>query len=240
MILPNLKITSLANQYTKSFGIDTYEKCINKKHFSSYPYNIDYQYNSRGFRGSEWPSNLDNVYWCIGDSFTNGIGSPYTHTWPCLLSNKLNITTLNVSLDGASNEWITRKIIELLEIKPKYIIVQWSYAHRREADNNLPDEDRRMFVRWSSDTTTEQDIQNTLDCINLVEFNKEKTTIIHTFIPKNIPRNYRTIFKDTIDNMNINIVWFDQLDYARDYHHYDIKTSTDLVEKIVGSGYINI
>jgi hypothetical protein len=240
MILPNLILPTLVNQQHESISLDSIDMALNKSHFSNYPHDIDYQYNSRGFRGPEWPSELNDVVWCVGDSFTSGIGIPYNHTWPHLLSTALSVPTINISLDGSSNMWISRKILEILETTPKCIVVQWSYAHRRELDSDGSDEFRRLFVRQTPTATTEDDIQNTIDCINLVEANKGETTIIHTFVPKNVPRNYRTQFTNLINQMNINVVWFDQIDYARDYHHYDILTSTSLVEKLVESNYINI
>jgi hypothetical protein len=239
MILPNLKLVFYTNLKLKYLGIDTYERCSNKEHFLNYPYEIDYVYNSRGFRGPEWPSNIDNVCWCIGDSFTSGIGSTYEHIWPSVLSTKLSIPVLNVSLDGASNMWMARKTIEILEIQPKYTIIQWTFSNRREIENSeASDEHRRTW--YLNETTTEEDIQNTIDCINLVEINKKNTTIIHTFVPKNVPDEYQLIFKELVEKMNINIIWFEQIDYARDYFHYDIKTCNSLVEKIIESGYINI
>jgi hypothetical protein len=147
-------------------------------------------------------------------------------------------------MDGASNMWISRKTIELLEIQPKYIIIQWSYIHRRERDIIIGggdydncDEERTLH---HCNATTEEDIQHNIDCINLVESKKRNTIIIHTFIPKNVPNDYQVLFKDLIEKTNINVVWFDQLDYARDFHHYDIKTSNSLAEKIIASKYINI
>jgi hypothetical protein len=238
MILPDLKLKFTANKQLKSYGIDSYQHCSNKEHFLNYPYSIEYQFNSRGFRGPEWPSNLDETCWCIGDSFTLGMGSPYNHTWAYILQETIKIKTINVSMVGASNDWMARKTCEILEIKPKYIVVQWSYVHRREFSTGKYDESRR--IHNIPDNTTEQDIQNNIDCINLVESNNKNTTIIHTFIPKNVPEGHELSFKELIDKMNINVVWFDQIDYARDYLHYDIKTSTSLAEKIAQSKYINI
>jgi hypothetical protein len=239
MILPNLVLSSFINQRLKYSGIDSYEESTDNKHFLNYPYEISYEYNSRGFRGPEWPSDLDNVCWCVGDSFTAGLGTPYHHTWHQVLANKLNIDTINVSLDGASNTWIARKIIDILEIKPKHIIVQWSYAHRRELKiPKLSDEDRRIYNKFGD--TYEQDIENNIECINLVESNKKDTTIIHTFIPNNLPIEYKPIFRKAIEKLNINVVWFEKLDIGRDTVHYDIKTSTSLVEKLIESKYINI
>jgi hypothetical protein len=244
MILPNLKLAIYSNLRCRYTGIDFHHKVLNKEHFLNYPYEIEYIHNSRGFRGPEWPSNIDDVCWCLGDSFTRGVGQPYEHTWPYVFSSKSNIHTINISLDGGSNMWISRKTIDLLEIQPKYIIIQWSYIHRRERDIKTGvrnyyngDEGRRVYYSYA---TTEEDIQNTIDCINLVESKKRNTTVIHTFIPKNVPNDYQVLFKDLIEKMNINVVWFDQLDYARDFHHYDIKTSNSLVEKIIASKYINI
>jgi hypothetical protein len=239
MILPNLVLPSFVNQRLKYSGIDSHEENTDNKHFLNYPYEVSYEYNSRGFRGPEWPSDLNDVCWCVGDSFTAGLGTPYNHTWHQVLASKLNINTINVSLDGASNTWIARKIIDILETKPKNIIVQWSYAHRRELKiPRLSDEDRRIWHTFGD--TYVQDIENNIECINLIESSKKDTTIIHTFIPNNLPKYYEPIFKKAIEKLNVNVVWFDQLDIARDTVHYDIKTSTSLVEKLIESKYINI
>lgn len=235
MILPNLYLKGFINQYTEYSGLDTFDACQNKEHFLKYPYKIEYQYNSRGFRGPEWPSDLTNVCWCVGDSFTAGLGVPYNHTWHQVLSDKLKINTINVSMDGASNSWITRKTIDLLSIKPKNIIIQWSYIHRREsADSTLLDEIRRIYT---TNTTDEQDIQHMIDCINIVESVKENTNIIHTFIPGCFPGK---VIDEKIIKMNISIVLFRKIDMARDWHHYDIKTADLLTNNIVNSGLLSV
>jgi hypothetical protein len=171
----------------------------------------------------------------VGDSFTSGLGVPYHHTWHQVLSDKLKINTINVSMDGASNSWITRKTIDLLEIKPKNIIIQWSYIHRREStDITLTDDNRRIYA---INTTGEQDMQHIIDCINSIESIKENTNIIHTFIPGCFPSGD---VDEVITKMNINIVLFHQIDRARDGHHYDIKTADLLTNNIVNSGLLNI
>ena len=113
--------------------MDSFMSCRNKTHWLTYPYAVNYAYNSRGFRDNEWPDLLNNVVWCVGDSFTVGVGLPQTHTWPELLKNKLNRPTINVSMGGASNGWITRKVLDILaEANPRTIVIHWSYLHRRE------------------------------------------------------------------------------------------------------------
>lgn len=137
-ILDSTRIILRANENSLFSGIDSIE-CIpnsKKKHFKNYPYKIQYQYNSRGFRDQEWPESLDklqNSIWCLGDSFTAGVGVPFPHIWPQVLQQITNLRTINISLDGASNNWIARHARTIIdEINPKNLIVQWSYSHRRE------------------------------------------------------------------------------------------------------------
>lgn len=139
MILPDFILPSRVNQYYEFSGIDSPEHCLDSQHFENYPHPITYQYNSRGFRDSEWPEStqeLQQAIWCIGDSFTVGIGSPLTHTWPFMLQQQAHTRTINVSLDGASNTWIARKVSAVARaIVPKTIVVHWTYIHRREQDS---------------------------------------------------------------------------------------------------------
>ena len=71
MILPNLKLALRCHLYGRYTGIDSPKKCLNKEHFLNYPYEIEYTHNSRGFRGPEWPSKIDDICWCVGDSFNS-------------------------------------------------------------------------------------------------------------------------------------------------------------------------
>jgi hypothetical protein len=100
-------------------GMDSKEGCRNKQHFDSYPYAVEYRYNSRGYRDSEWPPTIEELkqcIWCVGDSFTVGLGSPLAHTWVNILQQRTGIRCINVSMDGASNEWMIRKINRILQI----------------------------------------------------------------------------------------------------------------------------
>ena len=171
MILPDVILKSKQNQRLEFSGIDHYDQCLDKLHFYAYPYNVDYIYNSRGFRDQEWPdseSDLQSAIWCIGDSFTVGLGSPVEHTWPYQLSKLSNQRIVNISMDGASNQWISRiskKIIETID--PAQIVIMWSYTHRREHYNSLlNDELRRLY---STRSTAQQDWDNFLHCKASVE-----------------------------------------------------------------------
>ena len=285
MILPDLLLTTRANQHWTFSGMDSIESCVDKKHFKSYPYHVNYVYNSRGFRDKEWPSSneLKNSIWCIGDSFTEGMGSPVEHTWPYLLQKQTNIKTINVSMDGASNTWIARKTVDILtQLSPKYIVIHWSYLNRREIsqeeiwnkesnncwqeiysllkESSWPDccniaeskklpehiqekikshwvdpcyteEERRRTDLFS---TVEEDLQNLRNCINSINNANQSTTIIHSFIPEFAADKAEEIVNSVRSEMNITVIsYFNKLDFARDHHHYDIKTATHFVNQLI-------
>lgn len=140
MILPDIIIPSLINQSFLTDAIDSPEQCLDKRHYAAYPWEVSYNYNSRGFRDSEWPElvhDMKNAVWCVGDSFTVGIGSAYQHTWPYILQKATGQRTINISLTGASNNWISRRAGQILkDVQPGTMIIHWSYDHRREVDDH--------------------------------------------------------------------------------------------------------
>lgn len=288
MILPDLILPSRVNQRWQYSGMDSPEQCINKKYFREYPYEIDYQYNSRGFRDAEWPASseeLKDAVWCIGDSFTVGIGQPFDHIWPHVLSRRLQARTINISMDGASNDWIYRRAEQIqTEIAPKYMLVMWSYTHRREhTDICLDDESRRIL---SNHSTAQQDWWHWLHLVT--KLRRYRNDIIESTIPEfcnpnglDVPKICWESIKDPswprypenldefdslpdfilkelkevhkcyilirssflpsdsdmpptehIDTSSI-IHVTKRLDWARDYHHFDILTSEWLVDQIL-------
>jgi hypothetical protein len=171
MILPNLLLHSRINQNWQFSGMDHINQCFDKNHFLSYPYSITYKYNSRGFRDHEWPDtmqDLRNAIWCIGDSFTVGLGSPLEHTWAVRLSKITDRRIINVSMDGASNEWIARIAENIVQVvDPAQLVIMWSYTHRRESiKTSLSDEFRRIY---SSNCTDHEDWENFVDCKKRVD-----------------------------------------------------------------------
>ncbi len=60
-----------------------------------------YRYNSHGYRGPEFSSQLDLL--CSGDSQTFGVGLPEDSIWPTMLAKTLgNVSYANLSLPGSS------------------------------------------------------------------------------------------------------------------------------------------
>jgi hypothetical protein len=286
MILPDLILYTFVNRKEDSAGgMDSLEYSLDKKHFMSYPYQIHYQYNSRGFRDSEWPDNADelqNAVWCVGDSFTVGIGSPREHTWTHILEQKIGKRTINVSMNGASNDWISKQAKKIIStVSPKVLILHWSYISRRELQNmdqarerawqifykNTADADwptcawadihklpsfiidRINQAGWnekkisdehrilgSINCTTRTDVENTVDCINSVNQFQNSTKIIHSFIPHFTPEGADSqIYSQILESQNLNRIFLPEiklLDYARDKHHYDVKTSRSFVEQL--------
>ena len=188
MIFPELKIDILSNKIYSFTGIDTLSEAFDKKRFKNYPYPIEYRYNSRGFRDTEWPESVDelkNCYWCFGDSFTSGVGSPLEHTWPYLLQQQTGTRCINISLDGASNDWIARNARHVIsQLAPAAVFVQWSYLQRGESENSLlPDNERRIYDKHMS---LEKQLNNFIENFNSVDkaASDSGTLLCHSMIPQ--------------------------------------------------------
>lgn len=187
MTLQDLVIQSRVNQCWAHSGLDSPDHCKDIQWFEAYPYHIEYNYNSRGFRDQEWPDTLAQLadsIWCLGDSFTVGLGSPALHTWPRVLQQARGQRTINVSMDGASNSWMQRWAMQICrEIRPRVMVMHWSYLTRTETpDASLTDEQRRQ--RYHPDLLdTTRAMQNFRDLVLSLEANKGHTRIIHSFIP---------------------------------------------------------
>ena len=243
MIHDSLQIPELANLSRKTYGTDKLTSCFSKLHFMKYNKDISYQYNTRGFRDSEWgeDSLISRKIWCVGDSFTVGLGQPLSERWSSVLQETSGKPTINIGMHGASNDWISRKSRYILDnIAPKHLVIQWSYIHRRESTyTTLSDNARRMHFPY--DLNKLDDCKNFISAFLDVEKNKGKTTVVHTFIPSwntvSDILQYSIFWDSLINEENLVDVCLvmdsKQLDYARDYHHYDIKTSKKYVKKIL-------
>lgn len=185
MILPDFRLPEFVNSIYKQQGIDSIEKCIDKKLFQTYPYDIVYTYNSRGFRDSEWPTTaieLQNAIWCFGDSFTAGLGSALPNTWVQQLQKTTGRRCINISMDGASNSWIARHVLEVIDIvKPKDIVIHWSYLWRGESQQqHLTDRERRSHLEF---VETDKMLDNFLQILKKINYNSSDTNIVHSVIP---------------------------------------------------------
>ena len=207
------------------FGMDSLELCNDRQHFLNYSKKITYEYNSKGFRDHEWPTDLSDVIWCVGDSFTTGIGQPIKETWTQLLEKKINKKCINLGEDGCSNDTISLRVKKICSLyKPKLIIVMWSYLNRRRINNKNVHFDKNNF-------NNKADLNNFIK--NCKTISKLKTKIIQTIIPNACLDTDTKIFNYLLLKNKFDVLNFPQLDYARDYHHFDIKTSKHLVNLLI-------
>lgn len=226
--LDEIVLTHTIDKFSTALGIDSFAHCLDKELYNASRKLIVYKFNSLGYRDEEWPDNIADCVWCVGDSFTLGIGQAHEDTWHQLVQHKLNRCVINISMNGASNQWIARRVKFILEnFKPQALLIQWSYVHRREdPDTSKPDELRAL----NFDPNDLADFENLTANIMLVESLKENTKIVHSFIPKffdsSVDADKAVELYKTLSAKNI--LYFeppDQVDFARDGYHYDVITA---------------
>ena len=164
---------------------------------------ITYKNNSLGYRGADFTGNGG----VIGDSFVYGIGvtNPF--------AQQLNID--NLGSPAGSNDEITKTAIQYINnFKPPFIIICWTYAHRREwVDENF--NTSKIFRR--ADWHNHSDIQPTdvelafaeisNDGYNYYTWLKNKM-LLELFCDKN--------FVQLIQVHN-NIIWRENIEYDYGY-----------------------
>ena len=209
-------------------GIDSLEECHDRKHFLNYSKKISYRYNSRGFRDHEWPQDLSEVIWCVGDSFTVGLGQPFEETWPQLLEKKLGRRCLNVGEDGCSNDTLSMRIQEISRLyKPKHIIVMWSYLSRRRVNNVNVHHDKKSFG-------FKEDVTNFVKNYAIVN---QLPNIVNLIVPNATtrPDTLNKFLKKLLNKEKNNypkLLNFQVIDLARDGLHFDVNTSTNITKLI--------
>jgi len=189
-LLPDCQIPELSGHTSDYYSVDSPELCPNIAHFRAYPHDISYRFNSRGFRDQEWPmdiNKLKDAIWCIGDSATVGVANPVERTWVYLLGQRTGRRTINVSMTGASNTWIARKALEILEqIRPRHAVIQWSFFSRRESTDATQSElDRQL--QHDSVLELDGDVENFKQCFDQVESVKAHTQVVHSIVPDAFP-----------------------------------------------------
>ena len=92
---------------------------------------IDYHYNSYGFRTAEFDRTFDAV--CFGCSFTMGTGISSRDTWPEQLAAMTGLTVANLGHAGSSNDTAFRFADHYLKfLKPKYAV--WLQTDRQRIE----------------------------------------------------------------------------------------------------------
>lgn len=92
---------------------------------------ITYEFNSHGFRTSEFDQQFDVV--CFGCSYTMGTGVFAEDTWPAQLESLTGLRTANLGHAGSSNDTAFRFASHYLPaLRPRYAIWLQTDRHRIE------------------------------------------------------------------------------------------------------------
>lgn len=221
----DIAIPFYVNLQTASLGIDSVDHCFDRQRFDRHPL-VHYEFNSIGFRTHPVDQFQSNAILVLGDSFTLGLGNNIAERFTDILEKQLSHQVLNFSLNGASNDWIARKLQQLLKLfQPRAIVIHYTFSHRRE----------RPRTDWHDDERTEcepfyspqQNYQNWFINFNTIQALAGKTQLIHSFICDwhDQPVDYSTL------GTNI-ILPLAKLDLGRDGFHYGPQTHQALADKL--------
>jgi hypothetical protein len=223
----DLKIGGWVGVNCNTIGLDSEQHCFDKKFFKNYPHRVVYSFNELGFRERPVKQYTTDPILVIGDSFTLGLGLPFELTYPQQLEKLTDSQVLNFSLNGASNNWINRKLSILLKyFSPKAIVVHYTFSHRREnlRTDWFDDERTNQYDK----TTVEQDFNNWLvNHTNIKQLVKSIPTVYSC-----IPNWHLDIDYDKHPELIKPVV---PIDYARDHFHYGELTSKTLAESLAKS-----
>lgn len=210
-----------SNLKCDTLGLDSLEHCFDRNHYKSYP-KVTYSFNEIGFR-FKLPTTTTRPILAIGDSFTLGLGVNEEDTWPSELSRILNIPVLNFSLNGASNDWMSRKTKALLEFfDPVAILVHYTFSHRRELPHTDWFDDER--TECSPIYTEQENFENWQTNFNFMSSLNLPT--VHSFIP-----GWHTQFVDYTKLPGKVIPPTKIIDLARDGFHYGVQTHKELAKQ---------
>ena len=221
----HIEIPFYANLQTDFLGLDSLEHCFDRSKFDQHP-PVHYQFNDVGFRTHTSNQFQSDAILVLGDSFTLGLGNNVAERYTDLLEQQLSHQVLNFSLNGASNDWISRKLQQLLSLfQPRAIIVHYTFSHRRERpQTDWHDDERTECEPFYS---SEENYQNWFANFQIVCALAGDIKLIHSFIPNwhDQPVDYATLGQNIIPPVA-------QLDFARDGFHYGSQTHQVLADKI--------
>jgi hypothetical protein len=216
----SIGIPFYSNLQCSTFGLDSLDHCFDKKHYQTYG-DVNYCFNEIGYRDRSVSQYRGDEILAIGDSFTVGLGVNSADCWTTQLENMLGHPVLNFSLNGASNDWISRKTESLLHFfQPKCIIIHYTFCHRRE----------RPFTDWHDNERTESDAvySNDENYINW-KYNFDKINKLC----ENIPVVHSGITGWNYDSKDVDILTVDKIDLARDGFHYGVNTHKQLATNLL-------
>lgn len=98
-------------------------------------------------------------------------------------------------------------------------------------DPTVQDEHRRMH--YSASGLQDSDVDHTINLIAQLNTIQGSTRVIHNVVPTFAPTDTKELFYQEINKLSVEFIpAFQQLDFARDLAHWDIKTSDSFVDSI--------
>jgi hypothetical protein len=224
-VVQKINIPFYTNLQTNTLGMDSKQHCFNAELFDASP-PVSYQFNQVGFRTHNIDQFNSNAILVLGDSFTLGLGVNSADRFSDIIEQRMRHQVLNFSLNGASNDWIARKLQQLLTMfQPRAVIVHYTFSHRRERPNLdwLDDERTECEPFYSS----QENFNNWTTNFNCICRLAKNVKLIHSFIPNwhNTVVDYTQFGEHVLSPQT-------QLDCARDGFHYGPLTHRLLADKI--------
>jgi hypothetical protein len=219
-IQQQLQIGGYINFQSNILGLDSYEHCLSKKIYQNFTHKVDYQFNQLGYRDRNVNEYQTNAVIVIGDSFTVGLGLPVQLTYPAQLEPLIKHQVLNFGLNGASNDWMARKLAVILKyFTPRAVIIHYTFSHRREKNEpNWFDNERTLCDPLPNH---DENYLNWLQAHARIQTALGNIPAIYSHIPGWHPGNNSV----------------KQVDLARDGFHYGVVTCANLAEEY--ADYIN-
>lgn len=221
LVQQHIAIPFYANMKTNTLGLDSREHAFDSQMFEQHS-TIQYQFNEVGFRTHPVTQFQQDAILVLGDSFTLGLGNHATDRFSNIIEQTLDHQVLNFSLNGASNDWISRKLEQLLILfNPRAIVLHYTFSHRRE----------RPLLDWHDDERTEcepyysseENYQNWQNNFTKICNLAKNIKLVHSFIPN---------WHDRPVSYVNSIPPVKQIDHARDGFHYGPQTHRLVAEKI--------
>ena len=187
---------------------------------------VQYQFNANGFRTHDFARLDSNCVLVVGDSYTLGMGENINCCYTTIIEQQLGWPVFNISLNGASNDWIARRTKDMLDIvQPRAIVIHYTFSHRRERPRSDWHDDERTECEPSY--SSEENYQNWFTNFQTIQALAGDIKLVHSFITNwhDQPVDYAELGTDIIPPMT-------QLDFARDGFHYGPKTHLELANKI--------
>jgi len=138
---PIIQNLAQANKILKFTSTDSEEQFkINRERLGEewYYYNkeIEYKYNSWGYRCKEFTDLTDDYILTFGCSFTEGIALHYDDMWANKLGVKMNMDVFNLGMGatGPDFQYYNTILFQNFILKnkklPKLVVYQWPFKHR--------------------------------------------------------------------------------------------------------------